>query len=53
MPANVAAEDRGGRKVVGVIESAHDYPVHTLLSPDGNLTYRIPPYQREYSWQKP
>jgi hypothetical protein len=42
-----------GRKVVGVIESAHDYPVHTLLSPDGNLTYRIPPYQREYSWQRP
>jgi hypothetical protein len=36
-----------------MIESAHDYPVHTLLSPDGNLTYRIPPYQREYSWQKP
>lgn len=46
-------ERRVGRKVVAVIESAHDYPVHTLLSPDGNLTYRIPPYQREYSWQKP
>jgi hypothetical protein len=27
--------------------------VHILLSPDGNLTYRIPPYQREYSWQRP
>lgn len=53
MPANASAEDTGGHKVVGVIESAHDYPVHTLLSPDGNLTYRIPPYQREYSWQKP
>jgi hypothetical protein len=53
VPAKAVAEDAGGRKVVGVIESAHDYPVHTLLSPDGNLTYRIPPYQREYSWQKP
>lgn len=53
MPANTAAQDRDGLKVASVIESAHDYPVHTLLSPDGNLTYRIPPYQREYSWQKP
>jgi hypothetical protein len=35
-----------------VIKSANQYPVHALLSPEGNLTYRIPPYQREYSWQK-
>jgi hypothetical protein len=35
-----------------VIKSANQYPVHTLLSHEGNLMYRIPPYQREYSWHK-
>jgi Protein of unknown function DUF262/Protein of unknown function (DUF1524) len=35
-----------------VIKSANQYPVHTLLSHEGNVTYRVPPYQREYSWQK-
>lgn len=35
-----------------MIKSANQYPVHTLLSHEGNLTYRVPPYQREYSWQK-
>lgn len=35
-----------------MIKSANQYPVHTLLSYEGNLTYRVPPYQREYSWQK-
>lgn len=35
-----------------VIKSANQYPVHTLLSYEGNLMYRVPPYQREYSWQK-
>jgi len=35
-----------------VIKSANQYPVHELLSFEGNLTYRVPPYQREYSWQK-
>jgi uncharacterized protein with ParB-like and HNH nuclease domain len=35
-----------------MIKSANQYPVHALLSQEGNLTYRIPPYQREYSWQK-
>ena len=35
-----------------MIKSASQYPVHTLLSHEGNLMYRIPPYQREYSWQK-
>jgi hypothetical protein len=35
-----------------VIKSANQYPVHALLSYEGNLIYRVPPYQREYSWQK-
>ncbi|MGD9525494.1 DUF262 domain-containing protein [Pseudonocardia sp.] len=35
-----------------MIKSANQYPVHTLLSYEGNLIYRVPPYQREYSWQK-
>ena len=26
--------------------SANQYPVNALLSHEGNLTYRIPPYQR-------
>ena len=41
-----------GRKLIVVIKSANQYPVHMLLSNEGNLMYRIPPYQREYSWQK-
>lgn len=36
-----------------MIKSAHQYAVHSLLSHDGNVFYKIPPYQREYSWQKP
>ena len=35
-----------------MIKSANQYPVHALLSYEANLMYRIPPYQREYSWQK-
>lgn len=35
-----------------MIDSANQHPVHALLSHEANLTYRIPPYQREYSWQK-
>jgi Uncharacterized conserved protein len=35
-----------------VIKSANQYAVHELFSFEGNLTYRVPPYQREYSWQK-
>lgn len=35
-----------------MIKSAHPYPVHTLLSYEGNTLYQVPPYQREYSWQK-
>lgn len=36
-----------------MIKSANQYPVHALLSHEGNVLYRIPPYQREYSWHKP
>lgn len=35
-----------------MIKSANQYPVHTLFSHEGNVLYKIPPYQREYSWQK-
>lgn len=35
-----------------MIKSANQYPVHSLLSHEGNVMYRIPPYQREYSWKK-
>ena len=35
-----------------MIKSANQYPVHTLFSHEGNVLYRIPPYQREYSWYK-
>ncbi len=35
-----------------MIKSANQYPVHTLFSHEGNVSYRIPPYQREYSWYK-
>lgn len=33
-----------------MIKSANQYPVHTPFSHEGNVLYRIPPYQREYSW---
>lgn len=35
-----------------MIKSANQYPVHALFSHEGNVLYRIPPYQREYSWYK-
>ncbi|HMR49035.1 MAG TPA: DUF262 domain-containing HNH endonuclease family protein [Arachnia sp.] len=35
-----------------MIKSANQYPVHMLFSHDGNVLYRVPPYQREYSWHK-
>ena len=38
-----------GRRLVIVIKSAYQYPVHALLSYEGNLMYKVPPYQREYS----
>ena len=36
-----------------LINSANQYPVHSLLSHESNTVYKVPPYQREYSWQKP
>lgn len=35
-----------------MIKSLGNDPVYTLLSPENNVIYRIPPYQREYSWAK-
>lgn len=35
-----------------MIKGAEQYPVHILLSHDGRAVYRIPHYQREYSWTK-
>ncbi|GAA4682378.1 DUF262 domain-containing protein [Pseudonocardia yuanmonensis] len=35
-----------------MINSASQYPVHALFSTESNIVYRIPRYQREYSWQK-
>ncbi|WP_018157770.1 DUF262 domain-containing protein [Demetria terragena] len=35
-----------------MINSAEQYPVHALLSPDTDVSYRVPPYQREYSWRR-
>lgn len=35
-----------------MIQSATQYPVRTLLDANSRLAYVIPPYQREYSWQR-
>lgn len=35
-----------------MINSANSYPVSALLSTDEKLSYLIPPYQREYKWEK-
>ncbi|APT91110.1 hypothetical protein CSPHI_08860 [Corynebacterium sphenisci DSM 44792] len=35
-----------------MIKSANQYHVHALFSHEGNILYKIPPYQREYSWSK-
>ena len=35
-----------------MIKSVSQTPVHTLLSPENNIVYEIPVYQREYSWGK-
>lgn len=35
-----------------MIKSASPTQIHQLLSPENNLVYEIPPYQREYSWGK-
>ncbi len=33
-----------------MIKSVSQSPLYALLSPDNNIVYDIPPYQREYSW---
>ncbi|MBE4695392.1 DUF262 domain-containing protein [Brevibacterium casei] len=35
-----------------MIQSVDNSPVHELLSTDSRIVYKIPPYQREYSWNK-
>jgi len=35
-----------------MIQSAKDIPLHELFSPELNIKYLIPKYQREYSWKK-
>lgn len=35
-----------------MIRSVSHYPLSQLLDTDRPLIYRIPPYQREYSWGK-
>ncbi len=35
-----------------MIKSVSDVPIYTLLSPENNIVYQVPPYQREYSWSK-
>ncbi|WP_027497799.1 DUF262 domain-containing HNH endonuclease family protein [Rhodococcus sp. JG-3] len=36
-----------------MISSVDNVPVYTLLSPENAIVYRVPTYQREYSWSKP
>ncbi|HRN29942.1 MAG TPA: DUF262 domain-containing protein, partial [Terrimesophilobacter sp.] len=33
-----------------MIKSLSNDAVHALLSPENNVTYAVPKYQREYSW---
>ncbi len=35
-----------------MIQSAKDIPLHELFSPELNVRYIIPKYQREYSWKR-
>ena len=35
-----------------MIQSAKDTPLHELFSPELNIKYSIPKYQREYSWKR-
>ncbi|MCS7466134.1 DUF262 domain-containing HNH endonuclease family protein [Stieleria sp. ICT_E10.1] len=35
-----------------MINSAHKYDVSEILSPDSNVRYAIPKYQRKYTWRK-
>lgn len=36
-----------------MIKSVEQEPVHSLLSPETNIVYQVPRYQREYSWTRP
>ena len=35
-----------------MIQSANDYPISTIFNVESNIVYKIPRYQREYSWGK-
>ena len=35
-----------------MINSAHKYDISEILSPDSNVRYHIPKYQRKYTWSK-
>ena len=35
-----------------MINSAHKYDISEILSPDSNVRYQIPKYQRKYTWSK-
>ncbi len=35
-----------------MIQSANDYPISTIFNMESNIIYKIPRYQREYSWGK-
>lgn len=35
-----------------MIQSADNVPIYALLSPENPIVYRVPPYQREYTWSK-
>ena len=35
-----------------MINSAHKYDITEILSPDSNVRYEIPKYQRKYTWTR-
>lgn len=35
-----------------MIQSANDYPISSIFNVESNIVYKIPRYQREYSWGK-
>ncbi|MDR2375646.1 MAG: DUF262 domain-containing protein, partial [Treponema sp.] len=35
-----------------MIRSANQYPISAILATDNEIVYRIPKYQREYTWNK-
>jgi len=36
-----------------MINSAKEYPISVLFNIFQDLIYTVPPYQREYTWEKP